>query len=98
MVSASCTAYVTQVELRAEQLDVLAILFTCVKVLYVGGAIQRTLRLIEARRLPKPICGTIICLHLPSHNMSHVMHLPCPCQTQALCGCQVTSARCTLTK
>ena len=40
-----------QVELGAEQLDVLAILFTCVKVLYVGGATQRTQRLIEVRLL-----------------------------------------------
>lgn len=38
-------------ELSAEQLDVLAILFTCIKVLYVGGAIQRTLQLIQVCHL-----------------------------------------------
>ena len=30
----------------AEQLDILAISFTCVKVLYVGGAIERARRLV----------------------------------------------------
>jgi hypothetical protein len=40
-----------QVEYSAEQLDVLAILFTCVKVLYVGGAVERTWHLIQVRIL-----------------------------------------------
>ncbi|CAL8471421.1 g10963 [Coccomyxa elongata] len=37
-----------QVELSPAQLDVLAILFTCIKVLYVGGAVGRTYQLIKA--------------------------------------------------
>ena len=36
-----------QEDYDAEQLDILAIAFTCVKVLYIGGAIQRTQKLVE---------------------------------------------------
>lgn len=38
---------VRQVELSPAQLDVLAILFTCIKVLYVGGAVGRAYQLIK---------------------------------------------------
>lgn len=38
--------FMPQEEYDAEQLDILAIAFTCVKVLYVGGAIERARRLV----------------------------------------------------
>ncbi|EIE19755.1 TPR-like protein [Coccomyxa subellipsoidea C-169] len=55
----------SQVEYSPAQLDVLAILFTCIKVLYVGGAIGRTYQLIQAveparRASVKPLHTTMI--------------------------------------
>ena len=50
--AADATAYMTthscllQEVYNAEQLDILAICFTCVKVLYVGGAVERARRLV----------------------------------------------------
>lgn len=54
-----------QEDYDAEQLDILAIAFTCVKVLYIGGAIQRTRKLVEllepARRAYRtPMHQTVI--------------------------------------
>jgi hypothetical protein len=42
-----------QVEYTPAQLDLLAILFTCIKVLYVGGAVGRTYQLIQVGKLGK---------------------------------------------
>ena len=42
-----CISLGAQAELSGEQLDVLALLFTAVKILFVGGAIARVTRLIQ---------------------------------------------------
>ena len=53
-----------QAELDADQLDVLAILFTCVKVLFVGGAVRRVQALIQARSTLPTSCAVTYALAL----------------------------------
>ena len=43
---------------NAEQLDILAICFTCVKVLYVGGAIEHARRLVAVIEPARQACRT----------------------------------------
>jgi hypothetical protein len=57
--------HILQVEYSAEELDALAVIFTAVKVLYVGGALARCARLLDpvdaARRASlKPLHMTLI--------------------------------------
>ena len=61
--------FFAQIELSGEQLDVLAMLFTAVKILFVGGAIARVTRLIQVLTThPKPqpcTVGGCIVVRLP---------------------------------
>lgn len=49
---------VLQEQYDGEQLDILAIAFTCVKVLYVGGAIERARRLAALLEPARQACAT----------------------------------------
>ena len=47
-----------QEQYDSEQLDILAMAFTCVKVLYVGGAIDRARRLVALLEPARQACAT----------------------------------------
>lgn len=47
-----------QEQYDGEQLDIMAIAFTCLKVLYVGGAIERARRLVALLEPARKACAT----------------------------------------